>query len=248
VAAARTRQPAACLCAAVVIAAGPASSPVTGSQGQRLARTELSNPVYHPRPPLIQRIEEWLGNEVSRLLNHAGLAAPGGGWWAITALAVLLVLGSAAVLIWIGPVMSSRAGRPAALLPGSDLSARAHRELADRLADAGDFTGATIELVRAVALELEERGLLATRVSRTADELAADASVALPGQADGFRDAARQFDDIAYGGRDGTAAGYGRLRELDRVIRAAGSAVAAVAADGAEAGHPLAGAAAGPVS
>jgi hypothetical protein len=229
----------------VVIAAGPAGPPVTRAQGQRLARTELSNPVYHPRQPLIQRIEDWIGNEISRLLNHAGLAAPGGGWWAITALAVLLVLAAAAVLIWLGPVMSSRTSRPGTLLAGSDLSARAHREWADRLADSGDFTAATIELVRAIALELEERGLLAPRVSRTADELAADASTAMPSLAEGLRDAAHQFDDIVYGGRGGTAAGYERLHDLDRSIRTARSAVSIGQA---EAEHALAGAAAGPVS
>lgn len=227
-----------------MIAVGPAGPLVTRSQGERLARTELSKPVYHPRQPLPQRIEDWIGNEISRLLHHAGLAAPGGGWWAITALAVLLVLAIAAVLIWLGPVMSSRTGGPGTLLPGSDLSARAHREWAERLAERGDFTAATIELVRAIALELEERGLLAPRVSRTADELAADASAAMPSLEEALRDAAHQFDDIVYGGRSGSSAGYERLRDLDRSIRAARSAVAIGQA---ETQQPLAGATAGPV-
>ena len=107
------------------------------------------------------------------------------------------------------------------LLQGKRLSARDHRENAERQAAAGDFTAAIVESVRAIAVDLEERGVFPARVGRTADELAAEASRVLPDHAAGLRDAARLFDDVRYGERAGTAAGYERLRDLGTMISAA---------------------------
>jgi hypothetical protein len=227
--------------AVMVTAAGPGRSLVSRAEGQRLARAELSKAVYHPgtqSPDLISRFLSWL----NRTLSGSGVAAPG-GWWAVIALAALAVIVGSAVFYRIGPIARSRAARAEPLLSGSKLSARDHRELAQRLAAAGDYTGAVIESVRAIAVELEERGILPPRVGRTADELAAEASQALPGQAAGLRAAARLFNDVRYGGRDGTAAGYHSVRELDAAIRAARPAAAQALAGAALAGTP-----AGPVS
>ena len=62
--------------------------------------------------------------------------------------------------------------------------------------------------------------MLPPRIGRTADEFAAEAGRALPVHADALRDAARQFDEIRYGQRPGSRAGYERLSELDRRIMA----------------------------
>jgi hypothetical protein len=110
------------------------------------------------------------------------------------------------------------------------------------MAAAGDYTAAVIESVRAIALGLEERGVLAPRSGRTAVELAAEASGPLPGHADGLSQAARLFDDVRYGGRDGTAEGYQQMRDLDASLRAARPATAAP-----DSGMLLAAATAGPV-
>jgi hypothetical protein len=85
-------------------------------------------------------------------------------------------------------------------------------------------------------MDLEERGILPARVGRTADELAAEASRLLPNQGAGLRDAARLFDEVRYGERAGTAAGYERLRDLGTRIRAARPATAAPQPVGAVAG------------
>jgi len=66
---------------------------------------------------------------------------------------------------------------------------------------------------------LEERALLDTRSGRTADEAAAEAGVLLPNVADVLRQGARLFDDVHYGGRDGTEAAYRTLTELDEQCR-----------------------------
>ena len=67
------------------------------------------------------------------------------------------------------------------MLDGERLTARDHRQNAERQAAAGDYTAAIIESVRAIAVDLEERGILPARVGRTADELAAEASRAAAG-------------------------------------------------------------------
>jgi hypothetical protein len=203
---------------------------VTRQKGHQLARTELSKAIYHPGVPITERIEQ----AIERFLNAAGVAVPV-GWWAIVALAALLVIAIAAVLAWIGPVRRSRSRATEALLSSGQLSARDHREKAEGMAAAGDYAAAIIESVRAIAVELEERGILEPRVGRTADEFAAEAGQPLPGHAAGLRAAARLFDDVRYGERAGTAAGYQQLRELDAAIRAARPAVSAVPPEAASA-------------
>jgi Domain of unknown function (DUF4129) len=216
----------------MVIGAGPA---VGRQAGQRLARAELSKAIYHPSVPWNVRLERW----ILRLLNAAGQAVPG-GWWALVALAALAVIAGAVVLARIGPVRRSRARAREPVLSGPPFSARDHRQKAGRLAAAGDFTAAIIESVRAIAVELEERSILPPRAGRTAVELAAEASGPLPAQASGLKDAARLFDDVRYGQRAGSAAGYQRLRDLDAGIRAARPALSV--------GPSQAGAVTGPVS
>jgi hypothetical protein len=121
------------------------------------------------------------------------------------------------------------------MLAGGRRSAAEHRRAAEQLAAAGDYTGAIIECLRAVAVGLEERNVLPPRAGRTADEFAAEAAAVLPAQASELATAASLFDDVRYGGRDGTLAGYQRLRELDatiaaaRVIRSAGRPIPAAA-------------------
>ena len=202
------------------LAAGPpGGAAVTRGAGQQLARSELAKRMYHPGVSVTERILRL----IARLLQSAQGTVPG-GWWAVIALAALAVLAAAVILRWIGPVARPRARAGAPLLPDRPLSARDHRQEGERLAAAGDFAGAIVESLRAVALELEERGVLAPRVGRTADELAVEASAPLPGQAAGLRDAARLFDEVRYGGRTGTLAGYRRLRDLDAAVSRARAA------------------------
>lgn len=186
-------------------------------QGQQLARHELSRAMYHPRTPFLERILDAIG----RLVTKANEAVPG-GWWALVALAALIVLGVAGVLAWIGPVSRQRRRVADPLLAGArPLSARDHRLQAQRRAAAGEYGLAIIERLRAIAAHLEESGALAARTGRTASELAAEASQSLPGEATALEAAARLFGDVRYGDRPGTADGYLILRDLDDRICAA---------------------------
>jgi hypothetical protein len=226
-----------------LLQAGPAGHPLVGRQaGQRLARAELSKAMYHPSPPLLERIL----NAIARFLDRAQGAMPGGGW-TLVALVALVVIVAAGVLAWVGPVARARSRGPDPLLASARRSARDHRQRAERLAAEGDFAGAIIEIVRAIAVDLEERDVVPPRVGRTAAEFAAEAGRALPDQAADLDAAARLFDDVRYGDRPGTAGGFQRLRDLDAAMRAARPDVTAtpawVVATGAAAG-----AAAGPVT
>jgi len=216
----------------VVTAAGP----LTGREaGQRLARAELSKAIYHPHESLAQRVLNAIGDLLNDL-SQAGRAFPG-GWWAAVALAALLATVIAVVLSRTGPLARSRRAEGQLMTGSGPLSAADHRLRAGRLADAGDYGAATVERVRAIARELDDRAVLTPRAGRTANEMAEEAAAALPAEASALRSAALLFDDICYGGRPGTPAGYALIQELDTRISASvprpGAALAGAALAGA---------------
>jgi len=196
---------------------GPGGPGIGRQAAQRLARAELAKLEYHQHVPLAQRIITAVLNFIGRIFTAASNAAPG-GWWGLIALAALAVILTAVLLNWIGPVARAHRGSGPLAAEGETRTARHHRRQAERLADTGRYAAAIIECVRAVAAELEERGVLPPRTGRTADEFAAEAGQALPAHADALRDAARLFDEVRYGQRPGSRASYERLRELDRRI------------------------------
>jgi len=197
--------------------------PVGRQAAQRLARAELSKAIYHPQPSLTARVlhavASWLGT-----VFRATQQLPG-GWWAIVTLIAVAVVVASIVLARIGPL--ARAQRRARELagPARPLTASDHRIAATRLAEAGDFAGAICERVRAIAAELDERGVLRPLTGRTADEFAAEAGQALPPYAADLRGAALLFDEVRYGQRAGSRPGYDRVTELDTRIRASAGGV-----------------------
>jgi hypothetical protein len=227
----------------VVTAAGP----LTGREaGQRLARAELSKAIYHPHESVAQRVLNAIGDLLNDL-SQAGRAFPG-GWWAAVALAALLATVVAVVLSRTGPLARSRRVEGQLMTGSGPLSAADHRLRAGRLADAGDYAAATVERVRAIARELDDRAVLTPRAGRTANEMAEEAAAALPAEAGALRSAALLFDDICYGDRPGTQAGYALIQELDTRISASvpkpGAALAGVALAGPGGGMGAGGAAA----
>ena len=209
-------------------AAPAGGTPVVGRQaGQRLARAELSKAIYHPQPssrsaPCSSSCE-WL-NRVFRATQRLP-----GGWWGFVVLIALAVLLVAVVLTRTGPVARARRrrGRTRCHIPGPHRAAST-ASAAARLAGACDYAAAICERVRAIAAELDERGVLMPRIGRTADEFAAEAGRALPPHAAGLLGAARLFDEVRYGRRPGTRTGYDRVTELDtRIAASAGRRAAA---------------------
>lgn len=187
---------------------------------QRLARHELANGIYHPH----QSFWPWLLGSVERLLTwlfNTGSNVVPGGWWALVAMAALVVVLAAVAATRLGPVRRSRRRRAGPLASGTVLSARDRRARAAGYAAAGDLRNAMIEALRAIASDLEERGVLVPDPGRTADEFAAQAGRLMPGHARALAGAARSFDDVCYGGQPGSRAGYERLRDLDAALQAA---------------------------
>jgi len=208
---------------------GPGGGAVTRQQGQRLARAELSKEMYHHGFSL----PEWIDHVIDDLLNGAAGAV---GRTGLIVLAAVLAVAIVVVMALIGPVARTRSRGRSALLADSRLSARDHRQQAERMAAAGDYTAAIIESVRAIAADLEERGILPPRVGRTAHEFAAEAGGPLPDHAASLAAAARLFDDVRYGEQAGTLAGYQQVRDLDAAIQSARPVVAAAAAASSAAG------------
>jgi hypothetical protein len=187
---------------------------------QRLATRELANGIYHPH----QSFWSWLLSLAERFLRwlfNTGSTVVPGGWWALIAIAALVVVLAAITLNRLGPVRRSRRRRAGPLISGAVLSARDRRARAAGYAAAGDFRNAMIEALRAIAADLEERGVLVPDPGRTADEFAAQAGRLLPAHAAGLAAAARSFDDVCYGGQSGSQAGYERLRDLDSTLQTA---------------------------
>ncbi len=187
---------------------------------QRLARQELARSIY--RPSWLSRATGAVIRWLNRLFNGHGHVPVGG-----VAVVVVVALAAAALAAWwVGPARRAARSAPAGVLGDRPLSAAEHRRNAERLATAGDFAAAVIERVRAIAVDLEQRGIVPPRPGRTATELAAEAAVALPpgalpGGPGRLDAAARLFDDIRYGDRAGTRAGYEQVRDLDEAIRSA---------------------------
>jgi hypothetical protein len=185
------------------------------------ARRELSRPAYdEARPPLVYRVLQWVIDKLQTLLGEAAATVPGG----TPGLVLLLLLLGLLVFLIVLKVRPSaaRAGRPAELFGGGQvLTAEHHRRLADTAAADGRWADAVRERLRAIARELEQRGVLDARPGRTADELAREAGGAVPEVRAPLLKAATVFDEVWYGGRPADASSYAVMVEVDRVVGAA---------------------------
>lgn len=189
------------------------------------AREKLSDPIYQAaEPSWFQQLIDWLGARLAELLTAAARFGPGG---VTGVLVVLLVLLIAVVAIRLRTGKLARSWRVRQRPLGDPaVPASTHRDAAATAFAGGDLRDAIVARFRALARELEQRGVLDVQTGRTADELAGSAAAALPGCADGLRAAARIFDDVYYGGKPATTDGYGIVAEIDDAIRAGQSTVA----------------------
>jgi hypothetical protein len=198
---------------------GPAISRL---RGQQLARRELARAIY--RPSLVARwwhdFTHWLGS----LLNTSPAGSP--SWWGLILLGVAVAAAIAGIMYWLGPTRMNRRAGERAVLDAVPRGAVDYRDAAEQLAASGNFGEAIIERIRAIVVDLEARDVLLRRPARTAMELALEAGGAFPAEAAELTVAARRFDDVRYGGRAGTEAGYRRIRDLDVRLRATAAAVA----------------------
>lgn len=183
--------------AAVAVPRFVGGGPLIGRRpAQILARRELA------KVNIVVRILR----DIQHLFNSGANAVPG-GWFGLIVFGVLIALLVVVIVRWARPAAGRRAGARS-VLGGKAQTAQDYRRSAARFAEAGDYSQAIVEAVRAIAAELEERRVLPVRPGRTANELAAEAGGELPELADDLRAVTRLFDDVRYGDRPGTQTGY----------------------------------------
>ncbi|TDD07529.1 DUF4129 domain-containing protein [Nonomuraea diastatica] len=210
--------------------------PIDREEAARQATRELLDPAYETES-LPDRIYRWVMQFLGDLVDAATGGGSAGGIIASVAI-VLIILGVILLISW-QLRRSARKNAPAtgALFGERAMSAAEHRQAAERLAAEERWTPAVQERLRAIARDLEERALVDGMPGRTADELAAEAAVSLPGLADELAAAARSFDDVTYGGVPGTRDAYTQLAGLDdRVSQARPVPIASPAPAGAAPG------------
>lgn len=179
------------------------------------ARRELSRRMYHENDPgLFQRALNAFWDWLDRLLGAAASATPGGTAGLVAV--VLFVVAVLAALWWrLGTPSRRPASSAAVLFDERPRSAAEHRATSEAHAAQGHWNQAVQERMRAIVRSLEERALLDVRPGRTADEAAAEAGRVLPAHTGRLRTAAREFDDVTYGGRRAGEQAYDRLAALD---------------------------------
>jgi len=198
------------------------------------ARHELAKPIY-PKPSLIQRLMDWITELLYRLAD-AGSSLPG-GWLTISVLLILLAIAVVVAVRIARRTMRTNRGSEFALFGEHELSAAEYRKVAEEYAAEGNWSAAIRHRLRAVARQLEESSVLDPVPGRTATELARDAGRAIPALAAELRRAVEAFNDVTYGERPGTEAGYRLIADLDDHLRSRTSAAdvadaAPAAADG----------------
>ncbi|MFJ4980653.1 DUF4129 domain-containing protein [Streptomyces coeruleorubidus] len=191
--------------------------PLTTPRGpaREAARRELSKRMYHEDDPsLFQRALDAFWEWLDKLFNAASSATPGGALGLVVI--ILAVVAVLAALWWRLGTPRRQPTSSATLFDDRPRSAADHRAAAEAHAAQGHWNQAVQERMRALVRALEERALLDARPGRTADEAAAEAGRALPAHTDRLRAAARDFDDVTYGGRSASEQSYHRIAELDR--------------------------------
>ncbi|MFG2885428.1 DUF4129 domain-containing protein [Streptomyces sp. NPDC048297] len=179
------------------------------------ARRELSKRMYHENDPsLFQRALNAFWDWVGKLFGSAASVTPGGTLGLVVV--ILFVLAVLAALWWRLGTPRRQPSSATALFDERPRSAAEHRAAAEAHAAQGHWNQAVQERMRAIVRSLEERTLLDDRPGRTADEAAAEAGRTMPAHADRLRSAAREFDDVTYGGRRASELSYLRVAELDR--------------------------------
>lgn len=184
---------------------------------RRWLQEELTDPVYHQGPGLIERIMSWIQEFLGRLL--AAGQGVGGLWLAVIVMAVVALVAGIALYV-AGPVRRARRAQRSAEVLGTDVRTADQLRADSRAhADAGRWDEAVLDRFRAIVRALEERAAIDERPGRTADETAREAQARFPAQAGGLDRAAGLFDDVYYGDRAAGPEAYHALAELDGSVR-----------------------------
>lgn len=197
------------------------------------AQDELNKPIY-PKGSLTDWFNNWIEELIYRIVAKGELVP--GGWFTIMVLLILLVIGTVAAVRIARKTMRTNRSGDQQLFDSMELSAAAHRDLAQQSASRGDFAAAILHRLRAVARHLEEVGVLTPVPGRTANELARDAGAALPELSGELNSAATAFNEVIYGDLPGTQSAYQMISDLDDHLRSRSLTAAAAPPPATQAG------------
>jgi hypothetical protein len=189
---------------------------------RRLLLEELGKPEYAAaRPTLIDRIaqaiQEWLGSFRAPEDGSVPDLFP----LVVTLLIVGLIV--AAFFVFGRPRLRRRSNAAGALFSDDDDSRSSAQLRASALqaAAAGDFVVAIEEMFRSIARGLSERTVVSVTPGTTAQEFAARAGRAFPGQFDSLARGARAFDGVRYLDEPGSREAFDDVAALERDIASA---------------------------
>lgn len=196
---------------------GDGPSTVTRDGARQAAKDELAKRGYHTDDPsAVERAAKWIVDKLAHWLDVAAQHSPGNNMGLLVVVVVVVAI-VAIVAVRIGGVRrTTKLDQP--LLGASIETATDHRRRAQAYAAQEQWAQAVREWLRAVARELEERGVLDPRPGRTAAELCTETAVELPALSADLRQATSTFDAIWYGGRTAKPDDEALLRALDRRV------------------------------
>jgi hypothetical protein len=182
----------------ILSALAPASPPLDPSVEQArawLAR-ELSDSAYADDRSILQRVLDWISEQLNRLPEPGGLPS----WVLPVVLAVLLGVLVAVLLSTVrrDPSAPGRR-RTGEVIDEPHLRADDYRARAAAALDAGDPSGAAADWFRALVAASQERTLLDDAPGRTAHEISLALATVFPTDAGALADAADLFDRVVYG-------------------------------------------------
>jgi len=206
-----------------VIVSLPLDVPVDpdAPEATRWLLDELSKPQYQAaQPTLFDRIAKAVSDWLSSLQLGSAEGPPALGLGVIILIVVAALV--VAFLIFGLPRLNRRSRVTGSLFGEDDARTAARMRLdAERAAADGDYTGAVLEMFRAIARGLAERTVLTTSPGTTAHDFGARAGRAFPDRAEALQDAAAAFDDVRYLDREGTQSRYREVAALERALRTA---------------------------
>ena len=192
----------------------------SADEARRLLREELSKQEYQAeRPTWFDLFATWVREQIENAFG----AGPGGGPPGAAFGIILVIIVAALVIAFLvfGLPRLNRRSTVSGVLFGEndDRDSAAIREAASAAASAGDYSLAVAEAFRGLARGLAERTILTVTPGSTARDFSVRAGVPFPDLAAAFTDAAANFDDVRYLGKEGTRAQYEQVTTLEKTVR-----------------------------
>lgn len=187
-----------------------------GSQARELLRQELAKPDYRERKGLVQRIVEWIQDRLQDLLSHQGGTLPSLAW--IVGLLLFLLIVVLAVTYLRPGRTQARGEFHEGVLGEQTMTAEELRRRAAEHERSGEFTPASIDYFRTLAVRSVERALVDVAPGLTAHDIAHSLSRRFTDSDSELRACAATFDAVLYGGRAADARDCARIRDLEQQL------------------------------